>query len=369
MLRTCISARLLPLILVLVITNGALGASVQLTVEVRDPDGVPIHGAGVAVYLNYTEAPLTEVAQSTDEAGRVRIPLDLPDQPVVHAIVVVDIGVREGEQPVAALRRWTALAQEIQFPVLGVPFEVRDGEREVSVEIIAHRALRITGRTVPVTGPLGATVSPVSSRPFYGRARTDEGGRFAMAVAPGAPLVIAMTNDWGMIFEPSIEAGADGGDVGVIDFNIPMGRITGHVLVDGEPAPQTMMQIMRTDGVVWSILFTNGDGRLDRDNEAPGPDPEGADEGIQLPAGEYVVLAFGSEFEGPLGVDKLAIWRALTQGAAKAELDSLPRFVIPADQRGVATIDIEGLTKKTIALIDAALGFPAVQGPPPSDAP
>ncbi len=132
-----------------------------------------------------------------------------------------------------------------------------------------------------------------------------------------------------------------------------MGLLAGHITSAGQPAMKDLIYAMRLDGTVLQLLFSDGEGRLDGDFNAPGPDPDNPAEGIEIPAGEYVL------FKTP----KLQDWTpfpvhiAVTLGVAQAQLDALPHVTVPAGGRAVVSIDFDQLEASTKALLDAVLGL------------
>ena len=329
-------------------------APLQITVTVADPEGVPIHGAGVSIGLQYTEPPIA--FESTDANGRVIIVIDAPDVPLLRGHVRVSEGGRDGEPFLDSMMRWKTLSQLYQFPVAGEVFEIIFGQPEIEIDIAAVPTIEVRGSLRMADAPvsrdlIGASAAPLAST----RSESNQNGFFALRIARESPVIFIDIGCCFYLIAPHIPPDAgDEIDLGVIQLQEPMGLLAGHVLVGEDPAPGGTIYAMRTDGTILSMLFSDGEGRLDGDINAPGPDPDDPDEGTSLPAGEYIFAIWNDNFN--VSLLEMALHAAVTQGAAPAELNALPHVVVPEDGRAVVTIDFEQLEAATKALIDAALG-------------
>jgi len=326
---------------------------VQLTVTVRDPDGNPVPGAGVQYFFESDSEPIPAPALMTDAGGQITTVIDTPAPPPIRGMIVVDSGSLPGETFQQAVHRWRALGQLWQFPVPGTTFEINPGQAELSIEIDALPVVELTGVAQEGAGPVEVGVLPLSGYPSFGSEAPD--GVFSIRAPRMYPLVMISRSDRFQLELPPlpIPAGMQSVDLGEIQFEQPMGLLAGHTTSDGQPATKGIIHAMRLDGTVLEMLFSDGERHLDGDFNAPGPDPDNPDEGIEIPAGEYVLFKtpnFQSWTPYP-------VHAAITFGVAQAQLDALPRVTVPEDGRIVISIDIDQLEAATKALLDEVLGL------------
>jgi hypothetical protein len=287
----------------------------------------------------------------TDASGQAVLTIEVPDMTAANGIVLVGLGRTDGETIPGAMQRWRSLAQAWQFPAGGVALDLAAGQTEAFIEVTAVPTVEITGQARRGDGPARVDVHPRSGAPTF-PVKADGSGSFTIHVARSTPLILIIERDWSLFIEPDVPLGTDTVDIGMVQFDMPMGRIAGSVVSGAGPAPGGTLYAMRTDGTVLKMLFSDGTGRLDGDINAPGPDPVDPEAGIDIPAGEYVFFHYSFDEQW----NELAVHKAATQGVAAAEFDALPRVTVPENGRATITIDWDQLTAATRALVEAALG-------------